>query len=156
MNAVSLPVRIAYAAMAVPLGWVAGFYSCMRLLPHFDTSHPQLDPSMDGSGMFRIAICAGAGLAFTAALFALTLPWIRHKKVAGRTGRTALSCGLVLLGSLLFADLGFRIVYDLLFAGLLTYLLAFTVIRYGIVDGGRRGSRRRSSRRPYVSSRRHY
>ncbi|MDP9051667.1 MAG: hypothetical protein M3O31_13255 [Acidobacteriota bacterium] len=156
MNAVSLPARIAYAVVAIPLGWVGGFYSCMQLLPPFTASHPQLDPSVDGSGLFRISICAGAAIAFTAALFALTLPWIRHRNMTGRAGRMAFCSGLVVLGSILFADLGFRIVYDFLFAGLLTYLLAFTIVRYGIVDAAQSRSIRRSSRRPYVSSRRHY
>jgi hypothetical protein len=40
--------------------------------------------------------------------------------------------------SLLFADQGFRIVYDLIFAAWLSYLLAFTFIRYGVTDEARR------------------
>jgi hypothetical protein len=140
MTAVSLPARIAYTVVATPLGWAAGFYSCMRFLPEFTTSHAQIDPNLDGSGIFRIAICAGAAIALTASLFALTLPWIRHRKKPGRPWRIALSCVLVVLASIFFADLGFRIIYDLLFAAWLTYLLAFTFVRYGITDQPRRTS----------------
>jgi hypothetical protein len=136
----SLPLRIAYTAVAAPLGWAAGFYSCMRFLPEFATSHAQIDPNLDGAGIFRIAICAGAAIALTASLFALTLPWIRHRKKPGRPWRIALSCVLVVLASIFFADLGFRIIYDLLFAAWLTYLLAFTFVRYGITDQPRRAS----------------
>jgi hypothetical protein len=143
MNALSLPARIAYTAVAIPLGWAAGFYSCMRYLPGLGGNHPQLDPMMDGAGIFKVAICAGAAIALTVSLFALTLPWIRHRKRPGRPGRIALSCVLVVVASILFADLGFRIVYDLLFAAWLTYLLAFTFVRYGVIDQARRTSSRR-------------
>ena len=141
MNAVSLPARIGYAVVAAPLGWAAGFYLCMRFLPEFATSHAQIDPNLDGSRIFRIALCAGAAIALTASLFALTLPWIRHRKKPGRPWRIGLSCVVVVAGSIFFADLGFRLIYDLLFAAWLTYLLAFTVVRYGVMDASNRGAR---------------
>lgn len=150
MRGLTLPLRIAYTAVAAPLGWAVGFYPCMRFLPNFTTSHPQLDPNLDGSGIFNVAICVGAAAALTAALTALTLPWVRHRKIPGRSGRLAFSAVLVVLASLLFADLKFKLVYDLLFAAWLTYLLAFTYVRYGVIDLTRRSSsrsRRRSSRR---------
>jgi hypothetical protein len=140
MNVLSFPARIAYTAVALPVGWAAGFYSCMRYLPGLSASHPQIDPNLDGSGIFKIAICAGAAIALSASLFALTLPWIRHRKRPGRAGRIAFSCVLVVIASIFFADLGFRIVYDLLFAAWLTYLLAFTFVRYGVIDQARRSS----------------
>lgn len=153
MSPRSLPLRIAYAAVATPLGWAAGFYSCIDVLPRYATRHPGLDPNLDGSGIFRIAVCAGAAVALTFFLVALTLPWVRHRKKAGRPPRIAVSSALVLVGSLLFADLGFRLVYDLLFAAWLSYTLAFTVVRYGVRDEVRRRSRRRHHRRPYLESR---
>jgi hypothetical protein len=110
----------------------------MRLLPEWTARYPQIDPRMDGSGIFNIAICIGAGIAFSLSLCALTLPWIRHRKLGGRPWRIALSCVAVVGASLLFADQGFRIVYDLIFAAWLSYLLAFTFIRYGVTDEARR------------------
>jgi hypothetical protein len=140
MRVSSLPARIVYTAVALPLGAGAGFYSSMRWLPEFTASHPQIDPNMDGSGIFNIAVCVGAGFAFAVSLFTLTLPWIRHRKLSGRPWRIGLSCGLVVLASLLFAEEGFKLVYDLLFAAWLTFILAFTFVRYGVVDQTRRRS----------------
>jgi hypothetical protein len=140
MNAVSLPARLAYTVVAAPLGWAAGFYSSMRFLPELTAYRARMDPNLDGSGVFRVAILAGAAFALTASLFALTLPWIRHRKKPGRPGRLAFSCVLVVLASIFFADLGFRIIYDLLFAAWLSYLLAFTFVRYGVIDQPRRAS----------------
>jgi hypothetical protein len=140
MNAVSLPARILYTAVALPLAGAAGFYSCMLLLPEFTASHPQIDPNMDGSGIFKIAICVGGAFAFAVSLFALTLPWIRHRKRGGRPWRIGFSCVVVVLASLLFADQGFKVAYDLVFAAWLTYTLAFTFVRYGVIDQARRPS----------------
>ena len=134
MDLRSLPARIALTALTAPAGWAAGFYPCMRFLPDFVTKHPQIDPELDGSGVFRVAICAGAAVALMAALVALTLPWIRHRKRPGRAVRIGFSSFVVVLGSLVFADLGFRLVYDVLFAAWLTYLFAFTLVRYGVID----------------------
>jgi undecaprenyl pyrophosphate phosphatase UppP len=140
MRVSSLPARIVYTAVALPVVGAVGFYSCIHLLPSFTVSHPQLDPDMDGSGIFQIAICVGAALAFAAALFTLTLPWIRHRKRDGRLWRIALSCVVVVLASLLFADEGFELIYDFLFVAWLTYTLAFTFVRYGVIDQARRPS----------------
>ncbi len=140
MSARSLLARIIYTAVALPLAGAAGFYSCIHLLPGLTANHPQIDPNMDGSGIFRIAICVGAALAFAATLFTLTLPWIRHRKRGGRPWRIAFSCLVVVLASLLFADQGFKLIYDLLFAAWLTYTLAFTFVRYGVIDQPRKSS----------------
>jgi hypothetical protein len=146
MNVRSLPARIVYTVIALPLAGAAGFYSCMRLLPEFTVNHPQIDPNMDGSGIFKIAICVGGALAFAASLFVLTLPWIRHRKRGGRPWRIGLSCVVVVLASLLFADQGFNLIYDFVFAAWLTYILAFTFVRYGVIDQARRSSSSSSAR----------
>ena len=140
MNAASLSTRIAYAGVAMPLGWAVGFYSCMRFLPGFTASHTQLDPGMDGSGIFKIAVVVGAAVAFTASLFALTLPWSRRRKRRGRAGRIGLSGVAVMLGSILFADQGFGLIYDLAFVAWLTYTITFTFVRYGLLDQAKRVS----------------
>jgi hypothetical protein len=79
-------------------------------------------------------------LAFQSSLVTLTLPWIRHRKLGGRGWRIGLSCALVMLASALIAGEGFKLIYDLLFAAWLTYVLAFTFVRYGVLDVARRRS----------------
>ncbi len=140
MNAVSLPARIVYASAALPLGGAAGFYSCMRFLPEFATDHPQLDRGMEGLGIFKIALIVGATIAFTACLFALTLPWSRRRKRRGRAGRIGLSGVVVMLASIFFADQGFGLVYDFAFVIWLTYTVTFTFVRYGLLDQPKRAA----------------
>jgi hypothetical protein len=140
MRGTSLPARIAYVLVALPLGAAAGFYASMQLLPQFTASHPKLDPAMDGGGIFRLALFVGAAVALTASLFALTLPWIRHRKRRGRGWRVGIAGALVMLLSVGFADQGYGLVADLAFVAWLTYSMAFTVVRYGVVDGPRRAS----------------
>ncbi len=140
MDAASLPARIAYGAIALPLGGALGFYASMRLFPELTASHPDLDPNMDGFVIFKIAICLGVAIAFTASLLALTLPWVRHRKRRGRTWRLILTGAFVVFASVVFADQGFRLIYDLAFAAWLAYTMAFTFVRYGIIDQARRSS----------------
>lgn len=147
MNAVSLPARIIYTVIALPLGAEVGFRSCMRLLPEFAVDHPGIAPGMDDSGAFKVAICVGVAIAFSAALWTLTLPWIRHRKRTGRPWRIGLSGAVVVVASVVFADQGFKLIYDLLFAAWLTYMLTFTFVRYGVIDEARR--RRSSSAAQY-------
>lgn len=142
MNAHGLPARIGYAAVALPAGGAAGFYVCMLLLPRLTAKLPQLDPEMDGSGIFRLAVCVGAVAAFVFTLFALTLPWIRHRKRSGRSLRVVASCVFVVLASLGFTMetywLPYAVIGGIAFAALLTYVVAFTFVRYGIIDSTRR------------------
>ncbi len=140
MNAASLPARIVYASVVLPLGGAVGFYSCMRFLPEFTASHTQLDPGMDGAGIFKIALVVGAAVAFTACLFALTLPWSRHRKRRGRAARIGFSGVVVMVASILFADQGFGLIYDLAFVAWLTYTMTFTFVRYGLLDQAKRSS----------------
>jgi len=140
MNAAGLPARIVYAATALPLGAAAGFYSCMRFLPEFTANHPQLDREMDGSRIFKIALAVGMTIAFTACLFALTLPWSRRRKRRGRAWRIGFSGIVVMLASILFADQGLGLIYDLAFVVWLTYTVTFTFVRYGLLDQAKRSS----------------
>jgi hypothetical protein len=138
MNPVSLPARVVYTAIAVPLTGVAAFYSCMGILPEFLARYPQLDPDANGYGIFKMAVCVGVGVALTAALLTLTLPWIRHRKRRGRRKRMAFSAVLVVAAAVVFADEGFGLVCDLGFAAWLTYVMAYTFVRYGVIDQARR------------------
>jgi hypothetical protein len=140
MNAKSLPARIVYALAALLLGGAAGFYSIMSLLPQLVARYPRLDTGMKGQEMFNLALSVGAALAFTAGLCALTLPWVRHRKRSGRPWRIAASLVIVLVASVGFADVVPRLILDLLFAAWLAYTMAYTFVRYGVVDDARRKS----------------
>lgn len=140
MYAKSLPARIAYAVLALLLGGATGFYSIMLLLPELVPKYPKLDTGMSGQQVFDLAVSVGAGVALTAGLFALTLPWIRHRKRRGRLWRIVASLVVVLVASVGFADIVPRLVPDLLFAAWLAYTMAYTFVRYGVVDDARRKS----------------
>jgi uncharacterized membrane protein YfcA len=142
MTAASLPARIFYTVVAVPLGGAAGFNSIMFLLPKLVARYPKLETGMSGQEMYNLAVGVGAGVAFTVALFALTLPWIRHRKRNGRGWRVGLSCVLVVILSAGFAAEVHRLIPDLLFAAWLAYTMAYTFVRYGAIDDARRKSSR--------------
>lgn len=137
MNATGLPARIMYATGALPAGAAAGFYVCMFLLPRLLASLPDADPGVDGRGIFNMALGVGAVVAFTATLFALTLPSLRHRKRHGRRWRILVSLILILSVSAWFSDMGHRLSTDLLFAVWLSYTVAFTFVRYGVLDQAR-------------------
>jgi hypothetical protein len=130
-----------YAVVAIPAGGAAGFYSSMALLPRLATTFPQMDVDGEGLGIFRIAICVGAALAFTFSLLALTLPWRRHRKRRGRAWRIGASCLLVVVTSAGLSVEGYSLTYDLAIAVWLAYTMAFTFVRYGVTDDARRSSR---------------
>jgi hypothetical protein len=146
MDATGLPARIVYTAIAAPVTGAGAFYSCMGILPEFTASYPQLDPSSTGYGIFKIAVCVGIAVAVTAALLTLTLPWIRHRKLKGRGLRMGISAVLVVVAAVAFSDEGFKLGYDLLFAAWLTYVMAYTFVRYGVTEMGS-GRRARRARR---------
>jgi hypothetical protein len=140
MNVVGLPVRVAYASAVLVLSGVATFYGCMHWLPELTATYPALDPGGEGYGIFKSAICMAAGIALTLSLPVLTLPGVRRRKRRGRSTRIAFTAVVVVVASVLTADQGFRLRYDLLFAAWLAYLMAFTFVRYGVVDEVRRSS----------------
>jgi len=140
MNAASLPARIAYAVIALPVGGLAGFYACIWLLPLLVKYFSGSDWDVEDFRLFQGALAVGAGLAFTAALLALTLPWKRQRRRGGRRSRIAVACVLVVFTSLVFAEEVRSLIYDLLFAAWLAYTMALTFVRYGIVDSRERRS----------------
>jgi len=147
MNADGLLARIGYTVVALPLGGVVGFYSSIWLLPKLAARFPQVDPGVDGRGFFNLALSVGAALAFSASLLALTLPWSRHRKRRGRPWRITLSCVVVVVVSAAFAAEVHGLVYDLAFAAWLAYTMAYTFVRYGVIDQASRSSG--GSRREY-------
>jgi hypothetical protein len=112
----------------------------MLLLPKLVARYPRLDAGMKGQEMFNLALSVGTAMAFTAALFALTLPWVRHRKRHGRPWRITASLVIVLIASAGFADVVPRLILDLPFAAWLAYTMAYTFVRYGVVDDARRKS----------------
>jgi hypothetical protein len=87
-----------------------------------------------------VAVAAG----FMVGLVALTLPWVRHRKRSGRTMRIAFCSVFVVVASVSFAvetyGQRYSILYGLAFAAWLTYAVAFTIVRYGLVDDAQRPS----------------
>ena len=140
MRAKSLPARIIYTVVALPLGGAAGFYFIMLLLPKLVAEYPRLDTGLSGRAEFNLALSVGAAIAFTVGLFALTLPWSRHRKRRGRPWRIVVSCLIVLVASAGFADVVPRLFLDLLFAVWLAYTMAYTFVRYGVTDDAKRTS----------------
>lgn len=130
MNAVGLPARIGYAGAALAAAGAAGFYASIWLLPKFASQAAEDD---DGYGLFRAALGIALGVGITAAMVGLTLPWKRRKR-RGRGRRITVAAVIVVLLSVAFASQQHKIVYDLLFAAWLAYVLAFTYVRHGVLD----------------------
>lgn len=130
MNAVGLPARIGYAVAALVAAGAAGFYASIWLLPKFAAPAAEDD---GGYGLFRAALGIALGLGTTAALVGLTLPWKRRKR-RGRGRRITIAAVMAVLLSVAFASQQHKILYDLLFAAWLAYVLAFTYVRHGVLD----------------------
>ena len=133
MDGVSLPARIGYAVVAFPVGEAVGFAAIYWVYPALAKFLMGWPTSPDESRLY-LALGIGAGIGFTAFVIALTLPWQRRKRRSGRLRRSIFSGIFVLLASLGFAGLGHELMYDLLFAGWLAYLMAFTYVRHGVLD----------------------
>ena len=138
MDGVGLPARIGHAIAALALGAVIGFYCSIWLLPKLVTLLQGPDAGVDEFLLFQGALGVGTGLAFTAALVALTLPWKRHRRRSGRQRRIVVSGVFVVLASLSFASQGHALIYDLAFAVWLAYAMAYTFVRYCVLDSARR------------------
>jgi Kef-type K+ transport system membrane component KefB len=130
MNTVGLPARVGYAVASLAAVGAVGFYASIWLLPKFVSQAAEHD---DGYGIFRMALGIALGLGVTAALVGLTLPWKRRKR-RGRGRRIGIASVIVVLLSVAFASQQHRVIYDLLFAAWLAYVLAFTYVRYGVLD----------------------
>lgn len=138
MNALGLPARIGYALAALAVGAAAGFYGSIWLLPKLVKLLQGPDAGVDEFVLFQGALGIGTGLAFSAALVALTLPWKRRRRRSGRQRRIVVSGVFVVLASLSFASQGHALMYDLAFAAWLAYAMAYTFVRYGVLDSARR------------------
>jgi hypothetical protein len=139
MNAVGLPARVAYSVVALPAGGAAGFYGTLAY-PRAWKLVMGTDLEYDPHRLFLTAMGVGAGVAFTAFLVALTLPWKRLRRRRGRIFRVGLSGIVVLIASLCFAGQGHTLIDDVLFAAWLAYTMAFTFVRYGVLDRSRRAA----------------
>jgi hypothetical protein len=138
MNAVGLPARIGYAVAALAAVGAAGFYAGIWLLPKFLSDTADSD---DGYGIFSAAVGIALALGFSAGLLGLTLPWKRRRRKSGRGRRLAISAVFVVLVSIGFASQDHQLLFDLLFAAWLAYALAYTYVRYGVLDTARETGR---------------
>lgn len=127
-----------YAVLALALGGVGGFYAAMWEYPILLLRFQGADADLDGQGIFMVALSAGAVVAFTAFMMALTLPWSRPRRRSGRGVRFAIAAVFVVIASLGFAGLHHHVIYDLTFAAWLAYVTAYTYVRYGLRDPRRR------------------
>jgi hypothetical protein len=118
----------------MPVAGAAGFYAGIWALPKLAKVFSGPETGVEDYGFFLGAIAVGVGLAFALSMVALTLPWKRRRRRTGRGVRVTLSCVIVVFASLVFADRGHAVVYDLAFAAWMAYVLAFTVVRYGVRD----------------------
>lgn len=134
MNRTGLAARIGYGLGALALTGTVGFYASVWLLPWIGSKLPGADTDADGYGFFVTALGIGLGVGLTFGLIGLTLPWMRRKRRSGRSGRIAISSAIVVIASAVFATQGHAFPYDMLFAAWLSYVLAFTYVRYGILD----------------------
>jgi hypothetical protein len=141
MKAVGLPARFLYALVALPVGGVAGFYGCAWALPKMMKYLYGVETNAIGYQLFTTSLGVGAGVGFMAFLWALTLPWKRRRRRSGRNLRLGVSSVVVVVASAAFAGLHHALEYDLAFAAWLAYGMAFTFVRYGVVDSAQRGER---------------
>jgi hypothetical protein len=134
MKVAGLGIRIAYAATAFLLSGAVVFFYAMRVLPEIARLYPELDPLGDGYLFFQIAICSSLAVAFSFLLYELTQPGARHRRRKGRRWRLAWAALAIVASSLAFAGMGWSWMLDLLFVAWLTYTVAYTFVRYGVLD----------------------
>lgn len=134
MKATGLAARVMYAVVALPMGFAAGFYATVWLLPIVAPILAIPSPGAETEDLFRLGLSVGGIVAVPAFLCGLTLPWRRRRHRRGRLWRLVISAVIVVGASLVFAGLGHSLRYDLLFALWLGYTLTLTFVRYGLVD----------------------
>lgn len=134
MKATGLAARVLYAMVALPVVFALGFYATVWLLPKMAPIFGLESPGRETEDLFRLGLDVGGIVAVPAFLCGLTLPWRRRRHRRGRRWRLAISAVIVVGASLVFADAGHSLGYDLLFAAWLSYTLTLTFVRYGLVD----------------------
>ena len=97
MTATSLPARIGYANVVLPLGAVLGYALALKLLIKFGSIFEDPHSSMQGFGYFMMSLASAATFAATASLIALTLPWKRPIRANGKAALLSRWCFLGLL-----------------------------------------------------------
>jgi hypothetical protein len=138
MTVTSLPARIGYAIVVLPLGAVLGYILALKLFIKFGSIFQDPHSSMQGFGYFMMSLASAATFAATASLIALTLPWKRPIRANGKVGRVVVSVVLLGLAFLILAGQGHALIFVLSVVGLagcsvLSYL--YTVRRYRLQAG---------------------
>ncbi len=134
MTSTSLPARIGYAIVVLPLGAVLGYVLALKLLIKFGSIFEDPHSSMQGFGYFMMSLASAATFAATASLIALTLPWKRPIRANGKVARVAVSVVLLGLAFLILAGLGHALIFVLTVIGWLAVVFYLTCVRYGVLD----------------------
>jgi hypothetical protein len=134
MTATSLPARIGYAIVVLPLGAVLGYVLALKLLIKFGSVFQDPHSSMEGFGYFMMSLASAATFAATASLIALTLPWKRPIRDNGKAGRIVVSVVLLGLAFLILAGQGHALIFVLTVIGWLAVLFYLTYVRCGVLD----------------------
>ena len=137
MTATSLPARIGYAIVVLPLGAVLGYVLALKLLIKFGSVFQDPHSSMQGFGYFMMSLASAATFAATASLIALTLPWKRPIRDNGKAGRIVVSAVLLGLAFLILAGQGHALIFVLAVIGCLAVVFYLTYVRYGVLDSNR-------------------
>ena len=134
MTATSLPARIGYAIVVLPLGAVLGYVLALKLLIKFGSVFHDPHWSMQGFGYFMMSLASAATFAATASLIALTLPWQRPTKDNGKAGRIVVSVMVLGFAFLILAGQGHALIFVLTVIGWLAVLFYLTYVRCGVLD----------------------
>jgi hypothetical protein len=140
MTATSLPARIGYAIVVLPLGAVLGYVLALKLLIKFGSVFQDPHSSMQGFGYFVMSLASAAILAATASLIALTLPWKRPPKANGKVGRLVISVVLLGFTFLILAGQGQAPIIVLTVIGWLALVFYLTYVRCGVLDSNQENS----------------
>jgi hypothetical protein len=134
VTATSLPARIGYAIVVLPLGAVLGYVLALKLLIKFGAVFLDPHSSMQGFGYFMMSVASAIAFAATASLIAVTLPWKRPLRANGKAGRIVVSVMLLGLAILILAGQGHALIFVLIVIGWLAVVFYLTYIRCGVLD----------------------
>jgi len=134
VKATGISLRILYAIVAFPLGAIAGYVLMLQFLLRAGWMFHDPHPSMRGFGYFMMSLASAAVLAITASMTALTMPWVRPRKEAGRTGRAIVAVTLTILAFLVLIGQGHALAFVLALVSWLAAASFLTFVRCGVLD----------------------
>jgi hypothetical protein len=139
MTATSLPARIGYAIVVLPLGAVLGYVLALKLLIKFGSVFQDPHSSMQGFGYFMMSLASAATFAATTSLIAVTLPWKRPIRANGEVGRVVVSVMLLGFSFLILAGEGNALIFVLIVIGWLAVVFYLCTVRRSRLQAGQSG-----------------